>query len=245
MGRHQVFILAEAETLAQGEASSEAANALLKLLEEPPESTVLILTSGEPGRLLPTIRSRTTPLQLPPLKDEEVAEFLMQVKKLDAGTAKQVAGLSQGSIGRGLRLLSDGDGDGPLTQIRTRAFKLIRAALAPAPLDVFQVSLTFKSTGARGLMDLLESLEECLRDLALAASGIGAAWMDPATERFFGDVLQRWKIHPSRVAGAVQLVDEARTLASGNVNPQLVIFDLLMELRKALLPEAEPAAVER
>lgn len=242
MGRHQIFILAEAETLAQGESSSEAANSLLKLLEEPPDGTILILTSGEPGRLLPTIRSRTTRLRLPPLRDEEVAEFLIQVKGLDENTAKQVAGLSQGSIGRALRLLPDGEGDGPLAQVRTQALDLLRAALAPSPVGVFQVSLTYGATGARGLMDLFESLEEWLRDLALAASGNEGPWSDPATNGFFSEVLQRWEIHPPRVAGAVELVDEARTLASGNVNPQLVVFDLVMGLRRALLPESEPSS---
>ena len=72
MGSHQVFIIADAEALAPQESGSEAANALLKLLEEPPEGTTLVLTSAEPGRLLPTIRSRTTHVHLPHLS---IGEF--------------------------------------------------------------------------------------------------------------------------------------------------------------------------
>ncbi len=245
MGDRQVFILAEAETLAQGESSSEAANALLKLLEEPPEGTVLLLTSGEPGRLLPTIRSRATSLHLPPLKREQVAEFLVREKGLEEEKARQVAALSQGSIGRALRLLPDGQEEGPLARTRSQALDLLRAALAPSPTGIFQASLNFKATGARGLMELFESLEEWLRDLALAASDGPGAAMDPATQGFVRDVFRRGKIHPSRAAGAVGLVDEARRLASGNVNPQLVVFDLLAEIRRTLLPDAETAPLPR
>ena len=72
VGLRQVFVIGDAETLVPQESSQEAANALLKLLEEPPTSTLIILTSSEPGRLLPTIRSRTMPLHLPPLAPDAV-----------------------------------------------------------------------------------------------------------------------------------------------------------------------------
>ena len=74
----QVFIIADAELLVPQESSPEAANALLKLLEEPPADPRFILTSSEPGRLLPTIRSRSVPLHLAPLPRERVAAFLAE-----------------------------------------------------------------------------------------------------------------------------------------------------------------------
>ena len=77
MAATQVFLIADAELLVPQEASQEAANALLKLLEEPPSSTRFILTSSEPGRLLPTIRSRAVPLHLAPLSRAEVAACLV------------------------------------------------------------------------------------------------------------------------------------------------------------------------
>ncbi len=170
MGTRQVFIIAEAEALAPQEASSEAANALLKLLEEPPPGTSLILTSGEPGRLLPTIRSRTTHLHLPPLTTDEVTDFLITVKGLSTEEAERLGPISQGAIGRALRLLPDGAELGSLEQVRRDAYGLLEAALAPSPAAAFQASLGFKSAGARGLRELFDCLEEWLRDLALAAS---------------------------------------------------------------------------
>ena len=245
MGDRQIFIIAEAEKLAPQESSSDAANALLKLLEEPPPGTVLILTSGEPGRLLPTILSRTTHLHLPPLTSEEVTDFLIRVKGVEAQEARRIGPLSQGAIGRALRLLPEGGEPGTLEQIRRQAQGLLKAALSPTLAAGFQASLAFKATGARGLLELLEFLEEWIRDLALAASGGEGCALNPEGEEFFRDLLKRWSVHPSRAAKAIAVVDEARTLASGNVNPQLVVFDLLVTLREALTGGPDPVPTRR
>jgi DNA polymerase-3 subunit delta' len=243
MGDRQVFIIGEAETLAPGESSSEAANALLKLLEEPPPGTTLILTSGEPGRLLPTIRSRTTHLHLPPLSNGEVAEFLMNVRGVEGKEARKVGLLSQGAIGRALRLLPEGDDPGSLEKIRREAFHLLQAALAPDPAGAFRTSLAFKATGSRGLMELLESLEEWLRDLALAASEGEASPLNPGEEAYLHDALLRWSVHPPRASEALLVVDEARTLAAGNVNPQLIVFGLITALREVLTNQGTASSI--
>jgi DNA polymerase-3 subunit delta' len=245
MGGRQVFIIAEAEALAPQESSSEAANALLKLLEEPPPGTSLLLTSAEPGRLLPTIRSRTTHLHLPPLTSEEVVDFLIRVKGLSRGDAERVGPISQGAIGRALRLLPEGEEVGSLEQVRRDAYGLLETALAPTPAAAFQASLGFKTTGARGLMELFDFVEEWLRDLALAAAEGQTTPLNPEAGAFFQDVRGRWEIRPDAAAKALALVDEARTLASGNVNPQLVIFDLLHELRCTLTDPDNPPQVRR
>jgi DNA polymerase-3 subunit delta' len=244
MGDCQIFIIAEAELLSPGDSSSEAANALLKLLEEPPRGTTLILTSGEPGRLLPTIRSRTAHLHLPPLRSEEVTDFLVQEKGLDGEEAKRVGSLSHGAIGRALRLLPDGEDLGALEKVRRHAHALLSAALAPTPTDSFRTALEFKTTGARGLMELFEFLEEWLRDLALAATGAPTSALNPGGEKILRDVSNRWLIRPQDVAKAVTKVDEARILATGNANPQLVVYGLLSELRETLQGQKEPSPEE-
>ncbi len=231
MGPRQVFIIAEAEALAPQDSSSEAANALLKLLEEPPDGTVLILTSAEPGRLLPTIRSRTAQLHLPPLTEGEVLEFLRVEAGVEEREAKRAAGLSKGSIGRALGFLRDGDQPGLLAQTRTEAVALLSAALSTKPGPRVRAAIEFKSVGARGLGDLFDFLEECLGDLARAASGLP---LDGCTEEeaiFFKKAAARKGVHPAVVPNAVARVHEARVMASGNVNPQLVIFGLLHDLQ--------------
>ena len=245
MGDHQIFLIAEAEALAPQDSSSEAANALLKLLEEPPAGTTLILTSGEPGRLLPTIRSRTTQLHLPPLKPEEVISFLKEVMDLDEEEAHRVGELSHGAIGRALRLLPDTEGPGPLERVRLQAFALLQAALAPREEDSYKTALTFKSTGARGLMELMDFLEEWIRDLALAASGDEGPYMNPDGGGFFREVLARSPIPPVRITEAQRAVAEARTMAGGNANPQLLVFGLLQDLRRSLLRNGDPLSPEK
>jgi DNA polymerase-3 subunit delta' len=234
MGDHQIFIIAEAEALAPQESSSEAANALLKLLEEPPSGTRLILTSAEPGRLLPTIRSRTTQFHLPPLTQKEVTEFLITEAGVEEEEAQRVGGLSRGAIGRALGFLRDGDAPGPLEQTRLEAQGLLSAALARGPDQMFRAAITFKSVGARGLRDLFNFLEECLGELARVASGLPLDAGTPEEVEFLKEAVNRWSLHPAAVPLAMRRVDEARAMAAGNVNPQLVIFGLLHELRKEL-----------
>jgi DNA polymerase-3 subunit delta' len=242
MGPAQVFIVAEAEALAPQGTSSEAANALLKLLEEPPAGTTLILTSAEPGRLLPTIRSRTTQIHLPPLTVGEVREFLLAEAGVDEGAASRAAGRAGGSIGRALGFLDDGDDPGPLEQIRRQALGLLSAALAKEPEVRATSALSFKPVGARGLRDLFSFLEESLEELARVASGLPLEGTSEAESRFYREAVDRWKIQPSYLPPAMDHVDRARTLAEGNVNPQLVVFGLLRELRQELVrgvPTAE------
>ena len=67
MGQRKVFVIGDAERMVAQEGSDQAANAFLKLLEEPPSNTMIILTSSEPGALLPTIRSRVVAVRVAPL----------------------------------------------------------------------------------------------------------------------------------------------------------------------------------
>ena len=76
LARRKVFVVGDAERMVPQLANPEAANAFLKLLEEPPADTTIILTSSEPGALLPTIRSRVVSVRVPPLSEAAVRAFL-------------------------------------------------------------------------------------------------------------------------------------------------------------------------
>ncbi len=77
-GRRKFFLLGEADRLVPQESSPESANALLKLLEEPPGDTWLVLTTTEPELVLPTIRSRAVPLRLAPLASTDIEKLQAQ-----------------------------------------------------------------------------------------------------------------------------------------------------------------------
>jgi DNA polymerase-3 subunit delta' len=94
-------------------------NALLKILEEPPERSVLILVCDRPGMLLPTIHSRCRLVRLKPLGDAEMAALLdVHAPDLDVPSRDMVVQLAEGSIGRALQLL-DHDGVALYREIET------------------------------------------------------------------------------------------------------------------------------
>jgi DNA polymerase-3 subunit delta' len=240
-----IFVIGQAESLVPQASSQEAANALLKLLEEPPGSARFILTSSEPGLLLPTIRSRTVPLHVGPLSSEAVEQLLVEDGAFDRERAAWAASLSQGSPGRALGFLpSDGDADaGPLEQLRRRALSLVLCAMSPDLGAAFEAALSFPASGARTLVELFSFVEEWLRDLAALASGAEASVLHrDAIERLRVAMTQSG-IEASDVPATFIAVERARELARGNVNPQLVVSGLLRELRSSLSPSARKMLV--
>jgi DNA polymerase-3 subunit delta' len=100
-GAWRVLIVDSADEL-----NRNAANALLKILEEPRPRTVLILVSHAPGRLLPTIRSRCRRLTLAPLSDAAMTEALQsRAPDLDGRDRALIATLAEGSLGHALNLI--------------------------------------------------------------------------------------------------------------------------------------------
>jgi DNA polymerase-3 subunit delta' len=229
----QVFIVADAEYLVPQEASQEAANALLKLLEEPPTGTRLILTSSEPGRLLPTIRSRAVPLHVSPLANEVVAAFL-ESEGTEREDAARVAQLGMGSIGRSLGFLPDGEDEAPLVALRQRALTIIEAALAPGRGPSYTTALAFAPAGARSLVELFSFAEEWLRDVAAVAAGAEHGVLGQDDLEHLRRMVKESGVEPADAAAALPALEEARELARGNVNPQLIVSGLLRRLRRSL-----------
>jgi DNA polymerase III subunit delta' len=98
-GRHRVLILDDAERLNQS-----SANSILKVLEEPPETTLLVLLTSKPYALLETIRSRCLMLSFAPLTSEELESHLKANFKRPAEETQMIARLARGSIGRALEI---------------------------------------------------------------------------------------------------------------------------------------------
>jgi DNA polymerase-3 subunit delta' len=234
----QIFIIADAEMLVPQESSPEAANALLKLLEEPPGDTRFILTSSEPGRLLDTIRSRTVPLHLAPLGVDRVRDVLIELGGADPDEAARAAQLSEGSIGVALGYLPDGSDPGPLEDLRRRAARIVQAALK-GPGEGYRIALAeFGVSGGQSLAELLEHVDRWLRDLAAAAAGAPDFAASADAHDWLRSTVEKHDLHPVHLARAIERVEQARLEARGNVSPQLVVAGLVPELREALLRDA-------
>ena len=91
------------------EMNTNAANAVLKVLEEPPKRALLILVSHNPGRLLPTIRSRCRRLLLKSLPKQTISDLLVQYDPdMLAEDALELAEIADGSVGRAIELSGEG-----------------------------------------------------------------------------------------------------------------------------------------
>ena len=234
MASRKVFIVGGAEKLVPQESSPEAANALLKLLEEPPSDTTIILTATDADALLPTIRSRLLPIRLTPLSIEDLTEFLREVAGVESETAGRLARIAEGSIGRALGYLPDGKRPGPLEEVRAQARDLLEAALAEDDAARLQAAHAFAPAGARGAYsDVLEQLTRWVRDLVAVAAGADDLVANVDSLAW----LQRHAGHPRiarNAAHAIAAIEEAMDQAQGNVNPQLVTAHLLRTLRTLL-----------
>ncbi|MDE1902640.1 MAG: DNA polymerase III subunit delta' [Alphaproteobacteria bacterium] len=148
------------------EMNRNAANALLKVLEEPPKRAVLFLTSESPGRLLPTIRSRCRTMHMNILPEESVLAAIRRfVPELSAADADALAQLAGGSIGRALTLAAQ---DG--LAVQRGLFNLLGGLpkLPGEPLHTYAESLVRgEATGFGLLTDLLPRAVAAVAMLAL------------------------------------------------------------------------------
>ena len=212
---------------AADEMNASAANAVLKLLEEPPPGAVLLLVAHQPARLLPTIRSRCRTLRLAPLSPAAMAAALAPLDV--AGDPARLAALAAGSVGEALRL-SGQDGLARYQQIvdlfdtlprmdRPRAAALADAAGArpSAEGDPFDLTMTlldrFLSRAARaGLMG--PPLPE-----AADREGAALARLSPDERAARG-----W------AAAQAALSTRARRGRAVNLDPAALVMDMLMTL---------------
>ncbi len=168
--------------------NTHSANALLKVLEEPPPRAVLMLVSATPGRLLPTIRSRCRHLALAPLDEGAMARVLeAYLPDLGAGERASLAALAEGAPGRALALAEQGGLAiaGMVAEVMAAlpAFNLLRAYdMADALRDEVAFDMFFTllrqaisaavTAQLRGAADAAQARLAGLRDV----QGWGAVW---------------------------------------------------------------------
>jgi DNA polymerase-3 subunit delta' len=96
-GRARLFIIEDADRL-----NESSSNALLKTLEEPPQTTYLVLLTARPAALLPTIRSRCQVIRFSPLTVEEMESYMVSERRIPKREANLLAHVARGSLGRAL-----------------------------------------------------------------------------------------------------------------------------------------------
>lgn len=224
-GGYRVVIIDDADLM-----NVTAANALLKMLEEPPARALLILISHQPSGLLPTIRSRCRTLPLRTLDASQVAEAMAQAD-VQAANSAALAALSGGSVGGAMRLSLLG-GAGMYAELvgvmgtmprmdRPRVLKLAELAAA---------------RGGEAKRDLLFTLIDLLLSRLARA---GATGMPPASQATIGeaDILKRLSPtpHQARIWAdlAAEIGARARHGIAVNLDPAALVLDTFIKMEKA------------
>ena len=213
LASRKIYVLGDAERMVLREGSEDAAGAFLKLLEEPPARANIILTTSEPGALIPTIRSRVVAIRVPALPaadvDDVLSEPAMQAAISSAGGSKkrdEQRRLANGAPGS---LLANAEWEDALE----RARRMLEAATRRDRAEQMRTSLSQGTNKARGSFSTsLDALTLLLHEKVRSASLSGDA--EAATN----------------AACALDHVERAKTRATGNVNPQLITSELLRQL---------------
>jgi DNA polymerase-3 subunit delta' len=153
-GRERVFIFTDSAFM------KEAANSLLKILEEPPDFATMFLLTENAGELLPTIRSRTMTLQLRNLSLDEIENYLAKHRpEWKPQQRSLVARLSEGAVGRARNFDLDA-----YTAARADALTILRTALQSSDhTELFKITETYRA-GAEGRQKI-ETLLRCVYSL--------------------------------------------------------------------------------
>lgn len=210
------------------EMNPAAANALLKLLEEPPPNVTFLLIAHQPARLLPTIRSRCRELRLTPLAPQDLADALTQAGgEIAPDDRTALAELSGGSVGEAFRL-TNLDGLKLYTAL-TRLFSTLPRLDRPQALALSDLA------GARGAAETFDLLVTLL-DLFLARlARCGATGqIPPEAAPNEAQLLQRLSPHPqaARVWAdlAANLTARARRGKAVNLDPAALLMDMLLKV---------------
>lgn len=157
-GDRKVYLISDCQKM-----QAPAANALLKLLEEPPEHLVILLTADDREHVLPTILSRCIPVGIFPVKEAECARALEELGGVKPELAQKAAAACGGNIGKGLALLTPED-----LPVSPDDFCLM---LSKHQEYGMLASLSKLSNDKQTYRAFLEALFERFRDAAVLKSG--------------------------------------------------------------------------
>lgn len=201
-----------------------AANAILKILEEPPPKTLFFLVSNQSERLLTTILSRTQIIHVPPFSDEEMMELLQQEHQAVAAKAQLAARLAEGNYNEAVRLVSevaDNSADA-FKQWMRRCFMLDFTAM-------IQQAEEFQRMGKEAQKGLLQygltTMRESLVSKSQALDLQRVSEQDAVFVQKFAQTLK-----PHQIPALVQELNQAQIHLERNANPKLLFLHLSLQI---------------
>ncbi len=205
------------------------ANAVLKLLEEPPGATVLLLVSFEPERLLPTILSRVQPVVVGPYAEDDITAYLTSRYRVPEAKARQVAQLAEGNLGAAIASREHSAGHDYFQFFRDWMLCCHRQRVS----EIMQKADEFQKMGRENQKEQLSFSLGLLRKALLAGIEIKLISHVPAEEQLFLSKFSRFV----SLRNAEQLVEELNTAhyhIERNANPRMVFVDSSLRLGQQL-----------
>lgn len=218
----KVYVLEQAELL-----HPDAANRLLKTIEEPPPSVVMILTTVDPEATLETVVSRCQHLRLRPLPRDLLTDHLVDARGVPAERAALLAALAEGCVGRAYGLLDDGR---PLERRAKHLDDLTMLFNSDrmARLQYARVLGDRWSKDQDGVREVLAAWLRWWRDVHLVQHGLGERAVNrdrlPLLER------QARMLSPEAAAAAVASVRDVLQMLDQNVNARLALDVAALDL---------------
>ena len=213
-GPYKIYIISEADLM-----TPQAQNALLKTIEEPPESAVIFLLTENAQMLLPTITSRCVMLKLRNIKDTLIKKYLMETVKVPDYKADMCTAFAQGNMGRAIMLANSEH----FNEIREEAVQLLKYI---DEMDLNEVVKAIKRISAYKLEinDYLDIIMIWYRDVLIYKA------TQDVTKVVFKDQLSCIKARARKssyegIEKILESLEKAKSRLKANVN-----FDLVMEL---------------
>ena len=225
-GKYRVAILLDADLM-----RVDAANALLKLLEEPGNRSVLILVTNRIDHLLPTILSRCQQIRFDTLSTADVERALLS-RGIDASRAATLSRMADGSIGRAIDLASNED----LLQTREEVLEFLRVSYQGKGNRVVSAADAMSRPGREYTKFQLLVLLGLLRDLILIrASGN----TDLVVNIDQAEALLRFSsnLPDANLENMVDAVEETAMLVERNINLRLALISLSRVLSRSMRGE--------
>lgn len=228
-GRFRAFIIDSAEYM-----NDEAANALLKTLEEPPPNVLWLLLAAEEDQVIPTIRSRCQRLALRPAPAKQAAQWLQEKWGATPEHAQLLAQLAKGALGWAVNAVQDPS----ILEARTRTLERLTSLPAASLEERFAYAAELATliprerVAARELLDLWASW---WRDILLLRAGVAEGiWnQDKLTEL----KAEESAYQTAAVSTFVQALIRAKQVLDMNVSPRLVFENLML-----LMPSSAQSA---
>lgn len=206
-----------------------SANALLKVLEEPPPYTIFLLVSVAPEKLMNTIRSRTQSIYVPAFTDESIAQLLAQQHDLAQEQIAQVVTLANGNVNKALKLAVDAQGD-DLKQFAT----WMRACYAQDLGRLVVHAEAFQQLPREGQKNFLVYALHMLREVLIIHVGQTTLARTTKAEQAFNQKLAQTLTYQQLKCYATWL-NQACNHLTRNANPKLLLLDLSLRIARAFI----------